>query len=96
MWCKKRGIHLMKAPVNRKRKLDDDQGKHRYREVFTLKDEYLDNVIDTIARYGPRYRKQIDHLKKEGHAIAGCIIRSPGDENEEKRIELVNKMAILW
>lgn len=36
-----KNVEIMKAPVNRKRSNKNDEVKHRYREVYVMKNEYL-------------------------------------------------------
>lgn len=36
-----KNVEIMKAPVNRKRSNKNDEAKHRYREVYVMKNEYL-------------------------------------------------------
>jgi hypothetical protein len=114
-WCQKKGVQFIKLPFNRKRNRGDDNIKHRYREVYVMKEEYLgntsltifeltkltfilfifsiDNVVDAIVKYVPEYQSFMYNLKDEGYDITGYIRKSPGDEVEEKRIELLNRMV---
>ncbi|CEG81982.1 hypothetical protein RMATCC62417_16116 [Rhizopus microsporus] len=88
-WCKNRGLLMLNAPFTRKRReMNDDASSIELRRVFVLKKEYL-GIISFI----PDYQKHIKGLKEQKILIIGYVRKSPGNEKEKTRIQLVQKMV---
>ncbi|CAO3670783.1 unnamed protein product [Rhizopus stolonifer] len=77
-WCSKKGIHLMNSPAIKK---GEKGSNSRYRELYVLKDEYMEN----IAKYVPKYQTHINPLKSQSYIIIGYARKSPGYESKQKK-----------
>ncbi|KAG1039354.1 hypothetical protein G6F43_012519 [Rhizopus delemar] len=91
-WCKKRGILMLNAPFTRKRRVVNGEiSSIRLRRIFVLKKEYLDSLVKGIVSFIPVYQKHIKRLKEQRFSIIGYARKSPGNEEEKTRIELLQK-----
>ncbi|KAI9470121.1 MAG: hypothetical protein EXX96DRAFT_532524 [Benjaminiella poitrasii] len=89
-WCQKKGILLFNAPMNRKRQKTSSV---RLRRVYVLKQEYLDNLAESIINYIPEFQKHINNLKEKGYSIVGYARKSEGKETDKTRYRLLERMV---
>ncbi|ORE00709.1 hypothetical protein BCV72DRAFT_107437 [Rhizopus microsporus var. microsporus] len=54
---------------------------------------FIDRVCSNIARYLPNYKEHIKKLKGDDFTVIGYARKSPGPENDEVRIRLLQAMV---
>ncbi|KAG2228722.1 hypothetical protein INT48_007455, partial [Thamnidium elegans] len=64
----------------------------RVRELYIMEEIYYDNLICSISKYLPNYQESVRNLIHEGYEIVGYARKSPGDEDENDRIRLLQDM----
>lgn len=84
-WCRNNRMKFMN-------KKDHSVNGKRVRELYVLDEVYHDNLIESIIKYLPEYQRSIKKLIQEGYEIAGSARKSPGDEDEDTRIRLLQEM----
>ncbi|ORX63074.1 hypothetical protein DM01DRAFT_1331159, partial [Hesseltinella vesiculosa] len=91
-WCEKAKVSFMNAEVTRKTGKSTFGSKIRYRTLFVLKDELVDDVAKGIKDYIPNYQAHITKLKEDGFQIIGYCRKSRTGEDNDTRIRLLQDM----
>ncbi|OAD69596.1 hypothetical protein PHYBLDRAFT_182792 [Phycomyces blakesleeanus NRRL 1555(-)] len=92
-WCNTKKVLYMNQEQERKVLKDQNGSKVRYRVLWTLKDEYLNGITLSITEHLPKYQAYIKNLKKNNFTVIGYARKSPGQEHQEVRVGLVQKMV---
>ncbi|KAI8079892.1 uncharacterized protein BX664DRAFT_303026 [Halteromyces radiatus] len=91
-WCTQAKVSLLNAEVTRKTGKGSFGSKIRYRTVFVLKDELIDDVVKAIKDYIPNYQAHIKNLKEDGFQIIGYCRKSRTNEDDDTRLRLLQDM----
>ncbi|KAI8977587.1 hypothetical protein BDF20DRAFT_821279 [Mycotypha africana] len=54
---------------------------------------FVESLVENIANYVPKYHNQINSLKSKDYVIVGYARKSPGQEDRQKRINILNRMV---
>lgn len=92
-WCNTKKVLYMDQEQERKVLKDQNGSKVRYRVLWTLKDEYLSGIALSITEHLPKYQAYVKNLKKNNFTVIGYARKSPGQEQQEVRVGLVQKMV---
>ncbi|KAG0980959.1 hypothetical protein G6F29_007434 [Rhizopus arrhizus] len=84
-WCKNNRIKFLNKKGNVVKGI-------RVRDLYVMEEIYYDNLICSISKYLPNYQKSVKNLIHEGYEIVGYARKSPGDEDENDRIRLLQDM----
>lgn len=85
--CNTKKVLYMNQEQERKVLKDQNGSKVRYRVLWTLKDEYLNGYC--FINHGA----YVKNLKKNVFTVIGYARKSSGQEQQEVRVDLVQKMV---
>ncbi|KAI9301128.1 hypothetical protein BJ944DRAFT_11032 [Cunninghamella echinulata] len=92
-WCSARKIHFTTIHTSRKLIKNDNKERVRYRELYVIKDKFIDGIAKGIIEYIPRFQQYILNLKSNEYQIIGYVRKLHGKEDKESRIRLLQCMA---
>ncbi|KAG1041687.1 hypothetical protein G6F43_012058 [Rhizopus delemar] len=83
----------MNQEQERKVLKDQNGSKVRYRVLWTLKNKYLNGITLSITGHLPNYWAYVKKLKRNNLTVIGYTRKSPGQEHQEVRVGLIQKMV---
>ncbi|CAO3640355.1 unnamed protein product [Cunninghamella echinulata] len=90
-WMKNNKLHLLECPI--KRVYDNENSKIQTRNLYVLKDKFINDNLDNIVNYMPKYKVQLQQFKNDGYTIIGYARKPKGPEAEETRKKLLQLMC---
>ncbi|CAO3626032.1 unnamed protein product [Mucor hiemalis] len=90
-WLKSAKVILTESTM--KRIIRNTGEKVQARNLYVMKDEYLEDTLKNVVSYFEEYQQHIKSLKKEGYNIIGYARKSKGKETEETRVKLLKLMC---
>ncbi|KAI9253035.1 hypothetical protein BY458DRAFT_522612 [Sporodiniella umbellata] len=90
-WCNDKKLGLLNSEV--KRRKNSLSKRISLRCLYVLKEEFIDDTIDKIVNYLPKYQHNIETLKKEGYLIIGYARKSKQNIDLHVRVRLLQLMV---
>ncbi|KAI9260112.1 hypothetical protein EDC94DRAFT_542516 [Helicostylum pulchrum] len=83
----------MNQEQERKVLKDQNGSKVRYRILWILNDEHLNGIALSITEHLPKYQAYVKNVKKNNFTAIGYARESPGEEHQDVRVGLLQKMV---